>query len=322
MEQYKGKEKIIIIFGILFIAVSILLLVVFFAGKKTYVVRFELNGGTLVSGSLEQHITQGQDAHAPTAVKDGAYLRSWSASTKRITKDMVIEAVWEYETTAGIVYSDSSNQNFTEIAGAYKYIRGEVYLGAYHDDKKVLGIQDGAFSGCADVTRVYLLEGLIHIGKDAFSGCSSLLTIEIPETVSYIGDGAFSDCESLQTIVINEGVREIGAQAFKNCTSLREIVLPASLEKIGKDAFLGCDELVITITHEDGKSYDGYAEGFEGSAEVEWPEGVNVGKLNIDDLKIPFDKIIFDRDKFKETNLDRIKSIDIGTLLPIGTVGE
>ena len=50
MEHRKHNLNIILVFGILFLVVTVLLLLVFFAGKKTYVVEFDLNGGTLVSG--------------------------------------------------------------------------------------------------------------------------------------------------------------------------------------------------------------------------------------------------------------------------------
>ena len=139
MQFLKGKSRIIITFSILFTAVAVLLVLIFFAGKKTYVVQFDLDGGTLISGSLEQHVTRGQDATPPVAVKDGAFLHSWSASHRRVTKDMVITAVWEYETTSGVIYYTDDNQNFAEITGAYKHIYGEVYLGAYFNEKKVLG---------------------------------------------------------------------------------------------------------------------------------------------------------------------------------------
>lgn len=270
--HHKDKLKIIITFSILFVAVSVLLLLVFFAGKKTYVVTFDLNGGMLLSGSLEQHITQGQDATPPVAVKDGAYLRSWSASYKKITKNMVIEAVWEYETTTGIIYESDESKNYAEISGAYKYINGEVYLGAYYGDKKILGILEGAFADCVGITKIYLLEGLINIGDGAFSGCKGLTEVEIPETVTHIGNGAFRGCESLEKIILHEGLLEIGADAFSGCTALKEIVLPDSVLKIGQDAFLGCDDLVITVNRIEDKSYDGWAEDWYGTAEVVWQE--------------------------------------------------
>ena len=160
MSTHKGKLKIILIFTLLFLAVTALLILIFFAGKKTYVVRYDINGGTLISGSLEQHITQGQNAIPPTVVKDGAYLHSWSASSNHITKDMVITAVWNYETTKGIIYSYGDSQNFAEITGAYKYISGEVYLGSYYEEKRILGIGTEAFANCQRITKIYLLDGL------------------------------------------------------------------------------------------------------------------------------------------------------------------
>ena len=157
---HAGKLKIIIVFGVLFLLIAVLLMLIFLDGKKTYTVRFELDGGTLLGGSLEQRVMQGQDAIPPSVVKEGAFLRGWSAPYRRITRDIVIEAVWEYETTAGIIYADSENQNFTEIVGAFPHLRGEIYLGAYYDEKKVLGIRDGVFANQTEITKVYLLDGL------------------------------------------------------------------------------------------------------------------------------------------------------------------
>ncbi len=322
MENHKGKYNIIITFAILFLAVSVLLALVFFAGKKTYVVRFDLNGGTLISGSLEQHITQGQDAVPPTAVKDGAYLRGWNASYRQITKDMVIEAIWEYETTTGIIYSGSQNQNYTEIIGSYEYLKGDVYLGAYYGDKKILGIRENAFSDREGITKVYLLDGLISIGESAFSGCTALREIEIPGTVTHLGKGAFSGCESLERIVLNEGLLEIGAGAFEGCVGLKEIVLPASLERIGAGAFKGCDDLIITVTHAEEKTYKNWAKGWQGSATVVWPDGVFIDGseseeiggiikpvlrpgINFDDPKFPRPGFQIDPDRFKDPILDK-----------------
>lgn len=283
--KYKGRMKIIIAFSVLFLLISILLVLIFMEGKKTYTVRFDLDGGTLLSGSLEQHVMQGQDAIPPSVVKDGAFLRGWSTSYRRITKDMVIEAVWEYETTAGIIYTDSENQNFTEIAGAYKYLRGEVYLGAYYEEKKVLGILPNAFSDCFGITKIYLLDGLITIGKEAFSGCVALEEIEIPETVTHIGKGAFTGCTSLETVVLNEGLLGIGDNAFNGCTSLTEILLPESLVVIEADAFRGCHGLVIKTTIPREEWPEGWADGWEGDAIVEIVEKPVEPEEDEDDTK-------------------------------------
>ena len=273
MQKQKGKLNIIVTFAILFSTVFALLLMVLFAGKKSYEVRFELNGGTLISGVLEQHVTRGQDAVPPTVVKDGAYLRSWSSSYRQITKDVVIEAIWEYETTAGIIYSDDENQNFCEILGAYKYIGGEIYLGAYYNNKKILGICNKAFSDCAKITKVYLLEGLLSIGEEAFAGCTALSEIEIPETVTHLLNGVFRGCTSLETLIFHEGLLDIGNGAFADCTALKEVTIPASVLRIGENAFAGCDEeLVIYVSCAEEDAPEGWAEGWQGNATVVWLE--------------------------------------------------
>ena len=247
MKKHLGRLQIIITFAVLLLIVGILLLMVFYAGKKTYVVKFDLNGGTLISGSLEQHVTQGQDAYPPNVFKNGAYLHSWSRSYTRVTQDLVITAIWEYETTTGIAYSSGEDQNYAEIESAFKYLNGDVYLGAYHDGKKILGICSEAFSGCEGITNVYLLDGLIAIGDEAFSGCISLLGMDIPKTVTHLGNGVFRGCESLESITLHEGLLKIGAGVFENCTSLSEAEIPKTVKSIGAGAFRGCDSLTKVV---------------------------------------------------------------------------
>ena len=250
MELSKNKLRIIITFAVLFLVVSILLLLVFFAGKKTYTVRFELNGGTLISGSLEQHVIQGQNATLPSVTKEGAYLHSWSKSHQRITKDTVIEAVWEYSTTPGIIYASSSNQNFTEIAGTYDYLRGEVYVGAYFSEKKTLGIRAGAFADRTAVTGIYLLNGLIYIGDNAFTNCSALRSIEIPKTVTNLGSEVFLGCEALEAVTLHTGLLEMGEGAFTDCTALKEVTLPKTLTVLSANTFYGCTSLERVVLPE------------------------------------------------------------------------
>ena len=267
--KHTGKLKIVIVFGVLFLLIAVLLMLIFLDGKKTYTVRFELDGGTLLGGSLEQRVMQGQDAIPPSVVKEGAFLRGWSAPYRRITRDIVIEAVWEYETTAGIIYADSENQNFTEIVGAFPHLRGEIYLGAYYDEKKVLGIRDGVFANQSEITKVYLLDGLYSIGANAFANCTKLTEIEIPETVIYLGDDAFRGCTALETLTLNEGLLTISTGAFKGCTSLAEVLLPESLTTIEAGAFADCENLVIKTTLPQEEWPAGWAAGWFGDATVE-----------------------------------------------------
>ena len=267
--KYRGRFKILLVFGILFLLVSVLLTLIFLEGKKTYTVEFDLDGGTLLGGSLEQRVMQGQDAIPPSVVKDGAYLRGWSTSYRRITKDVVIKAIWEYETTAGIVYTNGENQNFVEIERAYEFLRGEVYLGAYFNEKKVLGILEGAFRNCRGITKVYLLDGLIKIERSAFENCTALAEIEIPETVTHVGKYAFKNCSSLESLTLNEGLLGIGESAFDGCTQLTEVILPESVTTIEAGAFSGCENLIIKTTIPQEEWPAGWAAGWYGNATVE-----------------------------------------------------
>lgn len=268
--NFAGKWKILIIFGVLFLAICFILLIIFNDGKKTYTVAFDLEGGILLSGSLEQRVMQGQDAIPPNVAKDGAYLRGWSGSYKKVTRDIVLTAIWEYETTAGIIYSDSENQNFTEIVGSYPYLAGEVYLGSYYDNKKIMSICDGAFMNRTGITKIYLLNGIVCIGERAFEGCTSLATIEIPETVTYIEKDAFKGCTALEKVVLNEGLHKIESGAFTGCENLKEIVIPQSVEYIEKDVFAGCGDLVIKVSFAEEDAPEGFEDGWFGNSEVEW----------------------------------------------------
>ena len=252
----KGKLKIILTFAVLFLVISALLLIVYFKGNTSYKVTFDLDGGTLISGSKEQSVTRGQDAEPPVVVKSGYYLHSWSASYERITKDVTIKAVWEYDTTPGIIYANDSNKNYSEITGSYEYLQGDVFIGAYHNKKVVLGICENAFAGRNMISGVYLLNGLITIGNGAFSDCTSLKEIEIPETVTHIGSEAFLNCTSLEKLTLHEGLLEIGSGAFQDCSSLKEVVIPKSVTKIDSKAFSGCTSLE-KITFSEGLNHIG-----------------------------------------------------------------
>ena len=260
-KQTRQKIKLIIILAAEFVAIIAVLLLILFAGKKTHTVTFDLNGGILISGELEQRVTQGQNATPPTAAKFGHYLMGWSGSYKSITRDVVLKAIWEYETTPGIVYLMPENTNYCEIEGSYKDIQGEIYIGAYHNKLKVLGIREGAFENRTGITGMYLLDGILAIEKNAFRGCENMEVIEIPSTVVRIGDYAFSGCESLTELVLPENLQHIGKGAFENCASLEKLVLPEGLMRIDEGAFEGCEklkEVVIpkTVTYIGRSAFD------------------------------------------------------------------
>lgn len=210
------KLKLFIFISVEMIAIVTVFLLILFAGKKSYTVTFDLNGGELLSGDMVQTVTRGQSATPPIVTRDGCYLLKWSDSYQKVTKDVYTKAIWEYETTAGIEYEVIPDSNYCLISGCYKELSGAVYIGAYYNELKVLGIKDDAFKDCDKITSIYLLDGILSIGNNAFMGCSNLEKINIPDTVESIGDNAFKDCEKLTEITLPLSVTEVGYEVFNN----------------------------------------------------------------------------------------------------------
>ena len=243
----KQKLRLFIIIGVEFLVIALILVLVFFAGKRSYTVTFDLDGGTLISGDLIQEVTQGGNATPPKAGKDGCYFHSWSASYNQITRNMTIRAIWEYETTVGIQYKTFEDANYCLIESVFPDLHGEVYVGAFHDGKRVLGVMEGAFENCKDITKIYMLNGIISIEKNAFAGCTSLESIVLPGTLVNLRDGAFKNCTSLKDVTMSPSLKNIGVSAFENCTSLEKIDLPEGLTHMSNGSFAGCTSLTDVI---------------------------------------------------------------------------
>ena len=243
----KQRIKLIVILAVEFIAIAVLLLLIFFAGKQSYTVKFDLNGGTLISGDLEQSVRQGGRATPPTAAKEGHYFLKWSESYDKVTRDMVIKAVWEYETSPGIEYNIIPNSNYCTVSGCFKGMQGDVYIGAYNGNLRVLGIEDNAFKDCTGITRIHLLDGIVKIGNNAFSGCTSLESIELPDTLAILGTNAFKNCTSLTEVTIPESLTTLPDYAFVDCAALTTCNLPSTLTNIGKYAFKNCTAMTSIV---------------------------------------------------------------------------
>ena len=278
----KKNYKIILFVSVQLAVVMAIILLVLFAGKKYYTVTFDLNGGTLISGNLVQSVRYGQSANPPEVTKDGAFFSEWSKPYNHITKNVEISAVWEYETSAGIDFEYTENSNYCLISGCYKQISGDIYIGSYYEGKRVLGIKEGAFKDCENITGIYLLDGIISIGDEAFSGCINLETIVIPSTVETIGTNVLKDCNKLANLSLSfvgnnafnntkhylgylfgaagstdpftnvpSTLKEVTItsdydileEAFYNCPSIETIIIEGDVERIEDNAFRSCFNL-------------------------------------------------------------------------------
>ena len=87
----------------------------------------------------------------------------------------------------------------------------------------VSGIGGFAFSGCSDLRRLVIPDGVADIGEAAFAHCYALKSVSVPDGVTGIGDRAFACCRVLTSITIGDGITAIGAYALYNCESLADI---------------------------------------------------------------------------------------------------
>ena len=303
----KQKIKLGIILGVEFVAIAVILILIFFAGKKTYTVTFDLNGGTLISGELVQTVAQGKNATPPTVAKDGCYLHSWNASYRQVTRDITIVAVWEWETSVGFDYISSEDSNYCEIVSCFPDLTGDVYVGVYHNNKKVLGIRDGAFSDRDGITYVHMLDGILSIGERVFAQCDSLIAVELPGTLTKLGKFAFEDCVSLEKIVIPANLTVIPEGAFKGCSSLKEIVIPSTVKTIEKNAFTGCTSLETIIfetkeiTLTDDKTGEITEVEYRGIESIE--SGAFIGCDSLVEITLPRTLVNIGKDAFDNSEL-------------------
>mmetsp|Transcript_48299 Transcript_48299/g.53800 ORF Transcript_48299/g.53800 Transcript_48299/m.53800 type:complete len:321 (-) Transcript_48299:520-1482(-) len=116
----------------------------------------------------------------------------------------------------------------------------------FHKHNNVITIGREAFSGCSNLQRMELPEGLLRLERDAFFGCTSLRgIIVIPASIQYMGDAVFERCTSLESVVFAPRTTniELGLFMFRDCSDLRFVTLPPNLRLIPRGCFQGCTSL-------------------------------------------------------------------------------
>lgn len=148
-----------------------------------------------------------------------------------------------YPATGGNIYF---NLETGTITGSDTNIT-EVIIPSIIDGVTVSRIENVAFSGCEELTKVTIPSSVTSIGAYAFCDCFKLTNISIPDSVTSIGNGAFSDCRSLAEIVLPANITNIGAFTFYKCTGLTNITIPVNVDAIEESAFSLSGLTSITI---------------------------------------------------------------------------
>ena len=272
----KKKLSLLIFITVDILIVLAVILITFRTTKDYYTVQFELNGGVLLSGELKQTIKFGQDAVPPVVSKDGEIFLEWSDDYTKVTEDKIIYALWDHESTFGLEFEVHWNGNYSLVSGAFDNITGDVYVSAYYQQRRVLGVKDGAFQNCNRITSVTLPDGMYSIGHNAFNGCSSLTSIELPDALVNIGDNAFAGCTNLTSLVIPNAVTSIGKNTFNGCSSLTTITLGSNIEEINGETFnnmMGLTEIKVALDNPYFTSIDGNLYSKDGKVLIKYATG-------------------------------------------------
>ena len=113
----------------------------------------------------------------------------------------------------------------------------------------VTAIGERAFSGCTDITSLYLPSTLEEIGAYAFNQCYGIQgNITIGEHVTAIGKSAFYGCSSITGVQFNAVSCEtmggtMSATVFGGCRSLTSLLIGPKVKRIPDYAFYGMDQL-------------------------------------------------------------------------------
>ena len=83
------------------------------------------------------------------------------------------------------------------------------------------------------IEKIYFGTDTKSLMSFSFSGCSNLSYVYIPNSVGSIGEAAFNGCVNLSKVVINsESITLLTGNNFQNCTNLNEIIIYAQENSI------------------------------------------------------------------------------------------
>lgn len=150
------------------------------------------------------------------------------------------------ETSKGLIYKKQNTEDGEGylVSGMGECTDTVVILPAEHEGLKVIGVAANAFKK-ANITEIYLPEGITEIKHHAFADCETLEYIKIPDSVTSMGSNTFDGCTALRQVYIGKNLVAIPTGAFIDCKSLEAVLLDGTgVTYIGDNAFLGCEGMI------------------------------------------------------------------------------
>lgn len=128
---------------------------------------------------------------------------------------------------------------------------GLVVIKATHKGKPVSELNEYAFRGCANITKVIIPEGLTNIETSVFYSCASLQSVTMPDSVTALASYNFYDCPSLESVEIGNGVKTITNSCIRNCAAVTTVTIGDGATSISSSAIRNCPALTSVVV---GKS--------------------------------------------------------------------
>lgn len=149
-----------------------------------------------------------------------------TAGAKRVEIDNISYVIDMEAGTASIEQQDYMQTMYIEEAIIPEKIsyKGKEYT--------VVALEDKAFYGCGNMTKVVLPNTVSRVGKKCFRDCSKLVDVTLPENLPALSETMFDGCESLREIKLPQGITSIPSACFSNCGNLRAIVIPEGVTDV------------------------------------------------------------------------------------------
>lgn len=196
--------------------------------KKLYTVTFRdsYTGNESVVGGIEE----GTAATAPNWTRKG-YKLTWSTEGyKKVTADMVVDAVWLVSWT-----DDDPGQDSEYKQGSLVIIDNLIYKVSDYEGKKVrvMGMEDDTVSK-VEIPDTVTFGGrkyrITRINAKAFQGNTFIINVTIGKYMRVIGNRVFYNCSSMNKMVINSRqLVEFGDYAFKKTKNSLKVQVPKGL---------------------------------------------------------------------------------------------
>ena len=144
---------------------------------------------------------------------------------------------------------------------------GQVTIPSAANGYEVIAIGDKGFYNCANLTHIWLHEGIKTIGELAFYGCTSLRVLDIPHSITTIADNAFNGCPNVTIRIpsdkldilpsLGNSVKvEIKDPEPSTKSEIERIFIPKPVQSIGERAFSNCSSVKIMEVDEENAIFD------------------------------------------------------------------